>query len=273
MVSPVRNSRPCPANRIDHNRPDNIFLPDTKKKSLQEENKQSILFVSCGYLTYSTCLFLGGNKLVAVKRRTQADRSSATRQAILEAARDTIADKGYSATTTLETARRAGVSRGAQLHHYATKQDLLLSVIDYIHADVERDVAEISRRIDGGPDQDARLFINELWNQVFSEDNFNPNIELITAARTNPELAERLKKRWKRLAESYDSLWSDTLKRSGHHSPEARALLPLTLNFLRGLALQRIAVGNDPEFLQAQLDHWSEVVKLLLDDTKGHAAS
>ncbi len=206
--------------------------------------------------------------MVAVKRRTQADRSSATRQAILEAARDTIADKGYSATTTLETARRAGVSRGAQLHHYATKQDLLLSVIDYIHADVEKDIKEISKRFDGGPDLDVRLFICELWNRIFTEDNFSPNIELITAARTNPELAVRLKKRWERLADTYAAVWAETLERSGHSSPEASALLPLTLNFLRGLAIQRVALGNDPGYFSAQLDQWTDFVKLVLDDTK-----
>lgn len=207
--------------------------------------------------------------MVAVKRRTQADRSSATRRALLESARDTIADLGYSATTTSETAKRAGVSRGAQLHHYSTKQDLLLSVIDYIHADVERDIKEISRRINGGPDEDVRLFICELWNRIFTEENFSPNIELITAARTNPELGARLKKRWERLADTYAKVWAEALARSGYTSPEASALLPLTLNFLRGLAIQRVALGNDRTYFSAQLEQWTDIVKLVLEDTKG----
>ena len=206
--------------------------------------------------------------MAAVKRRTQADRSSATRRALVESARDTIAELGYSGTTTSETARRAGVSRGAQLHHYATKQDLLLSVIDYIHASVEKDIKEISKRIDGGPDEDVRLFICELWNRIFTEDNFSPNIELVTAARTNPELAARLKRRWERLSDTYATVWEETLERSGHTTPEARALLPLTLNFLRGLAVQRVALGNDPDYFRAQLDQWTHIVKLVLDDTK-----
>lgn len=198
------------------------------------------------------------------KRRTQAERSSTTRQALLEAARATINDLGYGGTTTAATAERANVSRGAQLHHYATKQDLLLSVIDFIHSKVESDVEKIAKRIDGGPDEDVRLFICELWNQVFSEENFNPNIELVTAARTNPELAERLKKRWVRLAETYDTVWARALARSGHNSPQAESLLALTLNFLRGMAVQRVAMGNDRDYFRAQLDQWTDIIKLVL---------
>ena len=210
--------------------------------------------------------------MVTVKRRTQEERSSATRKALLASARDTISELGYSATTTAETAKRAGVSRGAQLHHYATKQDLLLSVIDYIHGQVETDVEEISRRIDGGPDEDIRRFICELWNRVFAEENFNPNIELVTAARTNAELSERLKKRWKRLANTYDEVWNNTLARSGYSSQESKALLPLTLNLLRGMAVQRIAMGNDPEYFRALLDQWTDIIKLVLSkDNNGEA--
>ena len=204
------------------------------------------------------------------KRRTQAERSTETRARLLAAARETISERGYAGTTTAATAERAGVSRGAQLHHYATKQDLLLSVIDYIHADVEEKVEKISKRIDGTPDEDFRRFICELWNQVFAEENFNPNIELVTASRTNPELADRLKKRWIKLAETYDSVWARALARSGHHSPQAERLLTLTLNFLRGMAVQRIAMGNDRAYFKAQLDQWTDIVKLVLTHDEGY---
>lgn len=203
---------------------------------------------------------------MTAKRRTQAERSTKTRNDLLEAAREVIGERGYANTTTAATAERAGVSRGAQLHHYATKQDLLLSVIDYIHADVETKVEKISERIDGSPDEDIRKFICELWNQVFAEENFNPNIELVTAARTNPELSDRLKKRWIKLAKTYDTVWSGAIERSGHNSPQAENLLALTLNFLRGMAVQRIAMGNDRAYFKAQLDQWTHIVKLALTD-------
>ncbi len=198
------------------------------------------------------------------KRRTQAERSSKTRSLLLAAARQTISELGYAGTTTAATAARAGVSRGAQLHHYATKQDLLLSVIDDIHADVEKSVETISMRIDGSPDEDIRRFICELWVEVFAEENFNPNIELVAASRTNAELGDRLKKRWVKLAKAYDAVWARALARSGHNSPQAERLLAITLNFLRGMAMQRIAMGNNKAYFKAQLDQWIDIVKLVL---------
>jgi AcrR family transcriptional regulator len=206
--------------------------------------------------------------MAVVKRRTQAERSLTTQKALLEAARSSLSDRGYAGTTTAETAKRAKVSRGAQLHHYATKQDLLIATIDYIHAKVETDVEEITHRIDGGTDEDIRLFICGLWNVIFSEENFNPNIELVTAARTNPELGARLQKRWKRLAKTYETVWEDTLERSGNDTSHASALLTLTLNFLRGMAMQRIAMGNDPDYFKAQLEQWTDIVRLVLKTSK-----
>ena len=52
-------------------------------------------------------------------RRVQ-ERSLATKAALLDAAIESLVERGYAATTTIETARRAGVSRGAQLHHFPT---------------------------------------------------------------------------------------------------------------------------------------------------------
>src|SRR5579859_7683705 len=61
----------------------------------------------------------------------QQRKSVQTRVTILEAAIDCLQKHGYGRTTTQLIAEMAGISRGAMLHHYATKQDLIASVIDY----------------------------------------------------------------------------------------------------------------------------------------------
>src|SRR5271154_6998069 len=58
-------------------------------------------------------------------RRTQQERSAAMRLRLLDAAVDCLYELGYSGTTTIEVAARAGVSRGAQLHHFPTKKRLV----------------------------------------------------------------------------------------------------------------------------------------------------
>src|SRR5271169_5670622 len=61
----------------------------------------------------------------------QQRKSVQTRVAILEAAIDCLEKHGYRRTTTQVIAEIAGDSRGAMLHHYATRQDLIAAVIDY----------------------------------------------------------------------------------------------------------------------------------------------
>lgn len=59
----------------------------------------------------------------------QQRKSAQTRVGILEAAIDRLAKHGYARTTTQMIAETAGVSRGAMLHHYPTKSELIKSII------------------------------------------------------------------------------------------------------------------------------------------------
>src|SRR3954466_3942789 len=65
-------------------------------------------------------------------RRTQEERSSATRALLLDATIACLIDLGYSATTTTVIAERAGVSRGAQLHHFPTKAELVAAAVEHL---------------------------------------------------------------------------------------------------------------------------------------------
>ena len=62
-------------------------------------------------------------------RRTQAERSATTRARILDAAVTCLFETGYGATTTVSVAAAAAVSRGAMLHHFPSKADLMLATL------------------------------------------------------------------------------------------------------------------------------------------------
>ena len=70
--------------------------------------------------------------LVKPIRRTQAERSAATRGRILKAAVTCLFKEGYGATTTVSVAATAKVSRGAMLHHFPSKADLMLAALNYV---------------------------------------------------------------------------------------------------------------------------------------------
>ena len=70
------------------------------------------------------------------QRRSQSERSAATRRALHAAARRLWAEHGYAAVSTPEIARAAGVTRGAMYHQYADKAALFRAVLEALDADV-----------------------------------------------------------------------------------------------------------------------------------------
>ncbi len=119
--------------------------------------------------------------------RPVQERSLATRAALLDAAIECLVDRGYAATTTIETARRAGVSRGAQLHHFPTKAQLLATAVEHLFDRRCAEFMDAFAAID--PDADRLdAAIDLLWS-MFQGPAFVAWSELWMAARTDPDLA------------------------------------------------------------------------------------
>ena len=118
----------------------------------------------------------------------QQRKSVQTRVTILEAAIDCLQKHGYGRTTTQLIAEMAGISRGAMLHHYATKQDLIASVIDYtVYKRMEQFLEGIRALKDSARiDEMAGIAIS--WRSMMGRE-FAAYLELAIAARTDPDLA------------------------------------------------------------------------------------
>ncbi len=81
-------------------------------------------------------------------KRTQVQRSEATRNALIEAARSLFAERGYAGVGTEEIVRAAGVTRGALYHHFDGKRDLFDAVYERIEVDLAQRIA--IGALDGG---------------------------------------------------------------------------------------------------------------------------
>jgi AcrR family transcriptional regulator len=77
-----------------------------------------------------------------VNRRTQADRTAATRTALIAAARPLFAEHGYAAVSTPDLAAAAGVTRGALYHQFKDKQGLFLAVVNAVEDDLTTRLGE-----------------------------------------------------------------------------------------------------------------------------------
>ena len=119
----------------------------------------------------------------------QQRKSALTRTTILEAAIDCLERYGYARTTTQLIAQTAGISRGAMLHHYATKQDLIAAVIDYtVYKRMESFIERI-RALSEHERIDDHAGIELYWQSLLTRE-FAAYLELMVAARTDEELRE-----------------------------------------------------------------------------------
>lgn len=73
------------------------------------------------------------------RRRTQVERSSATREALVHAARDLFAG-GYHTTPAEDVVARAGVTSGALYHHFGHKRGLFRAAFDAVQKDLAENI-------------------------------------------------------------------------------------------------------------------------------------
>jgi AcrR family transcriptional regulator len=122
----------------------------------------------------------------------QAEKSAMTRKAILEAAVRCLVKEGYNKTTTAMIASEAGVSRGAMMHHFSARAEVIKVVIAFLH---ERRLDEyrqlmgeknIAKKITRA---DVRRSVEAAW-EYHNLPSFVAYQELVSAARTDDELGE-----------------------------------------------------------------------------------
>ena len=127
-------------------------------------------------------------------RRTQEERREHTRRRLLDATIASLAELGYSGTTTLEVERRAGVSRGARIHHFPSKAALLASAVDKLYEQLSNhyDQAFTGARNRRSDRQRLRAGLHLLWS-IYQRAEYSASMVLNIEARNDPELLEQLR--------------------------------------------------------------------------------
>ncbi|HSN70917.1 MAG TPA: TetR/AcrR family transcriptional regulator, partial [Steroidobacteraceae bacterium] len=122
----------------------------------------------------------------------QAQKSASTRNQIIEAAIKCFVDLGYSRTTTTAIAEKAGLSRGAMLHHFPSKIDIVRAAVEYLHSKRLKAFRKAISRVSPTDSERVQQSVEAYWQQV-RHPMFVAFFELTVAARTDTELAAILK--------------------------------------------------------------------------------
>ena len=178
------------------------------------------------------------------QRRTQAQRRADTQKKLLEATLDCIAEYGYQGTTTTRIVQLAGVSRGAQVHHYPTKLDLVAAAADYLYT---RDFQDSRRMMEEFSDSGQPFvdLIDRLWEKNFRGRIWEVSLELVVASRTQPQLKERLIPIVKQFHQRIDAMTTEFFHGSGIPDERVVNLMNFTICLLRGLGFQTVLKEDD----------------------------
>lgn len=169
---------------------------------------------------------------------------------------------GWSGATTTVIAERAGVSRGAQLHHYPTRAALVIAAVEHLtdrrNAEIRAEAAAL-----GAHDPQRRLdHVIDMLAGAFTGPLYVAALELWVAARTDPELRAALIPLEARVGREMHRLMIDLLG-ADESRPGVRATVQATLDLLRGLGVANL-LSDDSHRRATLLAAWKEHLTVII---------
>ncbi|MDL4771766.1 MULTISPECIES: TetR/AcrR family transcriptional regulator [Thermomonosporaceae] len=111
------------------------------------------------------------------------------KNALLDAAESLLFEHGTQALTLAAVADRAGVSKGGLLYHFSTKEALVKAMVARVIEEFDDLIASFD---DGSPGSYTRAYVEATFEILSGEARAYRRWSAITAAATDPELAEPL---------------------------------------------------------------------------------
>jgi len=170
------------------------------------------------------------------KRRTQEERSATTRRKLIESAVTCISELGYLNSTVEVVANHAGVSRGAVQHHFGSRNDLLVAVVD-----------EFGMALSTSDDIPANLTLAErvsaaidLTWAVLKTPHFLAVVQIWLTMRHTRAIRPTIAKKIRLIEQMLDTEWQMLFREVAVPPATVVAIRHLVLATLRGLALRKL---------------------------------
>jgi len=204
----------------------------------------------------------------AATRVPQEERTRAMRQRLMDATVELLVERGFGGTTTTLVSERAGVSRGAQLHHFPTKNDLVVAAVSHLTTIRGSELEAAVARLPKGRGRTQAVV--QMLGDHFASPVFTAALELWVAARTDPSLYEAVGPLEQRLGRETHRLTVELLG-ADESVPGVRELVQATLDLVRGLGLAN-TLGDDAARRRRILAEWSRTLDAALGSDAGAEA-
>jgi len=194
---------------------------------------------------------------VPTKRRTQAERTAETKEALLKAVLDAVYEEGWQGLRSAAISKRAGVSVGAQTHHFASKGDLVFAATAKVMDRYFPSKDEESNPDESNRDRLSRWLktswafcqerkVNMLW------------LEWLVASRCNPELKKSIKTRDHDILTVIPKQLSEHCSESSSAAEDLEDRLKLTIYMMRGMLMEQALSSNSKEH-DRLFNRWKEM--------------
>jgi len=193
-------------------------------------------------------------------RRTQAERSQATKKLILDAAVRIMARRGTAGLRTGDVAKEAGVSIGAQLHHFPTKHSLILAAFEHVNERSTEMSVQRARFAQRAPDPEAVIgaIVADASDFFFGKGFF---IEMgLAFGEADGGLRKFVRKSSRKSRFFVEKTWTAALEARGLPSELAGDILALTLSIVRGFVMRRL-IDDDPARREHLIRLWGDMIK------------
>lgn len=187
---------------------------------------------------------LGEGANVPRPRRTQRERREATRARLLDATIETLVELGYARLTTIEVARRAGLSQGALFTHFATKAELLGAAVEHLFPRLIQDYRERFDAVPSGGDRIAAA-VELLWG-MYQRPELQAAIELYVAARTDADLRATLARVEGPHRDTLHRVAREMFPEVAAHHPDFSGAVEVALDAVQGAMVGGVARPEDP---------------------------
>ena len=184
------------------------------------------------------------------------------RARLLEATVDCLVERGFAGTSTTLVSERAGVSRGAQLHHFPTKNDLVVAAVRHLTELRGAELRAAVRRVPTGPRR-TRAVLSVLGDHVTSP-VFSAALELWVAARTDSALLAAVAPLEQEVGRETHRLTVEALG-ADERTDGVRELVQATLDLVRGLGLAN-TITDDARRRGRILDEWARTLDRALKE-------
>lgn len=179
-------------------------------------------------------------------RRSQAERRTETQERIIAAAIEILRSKGYAGLRVADVTEVAGVSRGAQSHHFHSKVELVLAVFRKIF----EEATELSRaRIAAvKPATDVIEALIADASGFFLGKDFALGLDMLGGGGRDPELREAIQEIARSNRFLVESMWMTVLEGRGLSRDDAEDVLWLVFSVIRGLSVRLLWQYDEQRF-------------------------